>query len=130
MKLTVIPSDRFISVDGEKLFFDFTADPNIHAIQWHENHGHVEYINPRHNEDIAEDFILPFVTAFNVEKARLESVSAAELALYNSPAKIAERAAQAEQAEIDALVNQKMRDNAIAELKKEGKLDANGKIPK
>ncbi len=35
-----------------------------------------------------------------------------------------------EQSAIDALVNQKTRDIAIAELKKEGKLDADGNIPK
>jgi hypothetical protein len=37
---------------------------------------------------------------------------------------------RAEQAKVDALINQKMRDNAIADLKKEGKLDANGKVKK
>ncbi|MFH2075476.1 MAG: hypothetical protein ABIJ57_09040, partial [Pseudomonadota bacterium] len=57
-------------------------------------------------------------------------MAAAELALYNSPAKIAERAAQEEQAAVNVLVNEKMRELGIAELKKEGKLDANGQIVK
>lgn len=133
MRLTVIPSDNFMNKDGEKLFFDFSAIPNIqliHAIQWNTDHGHVEYINPRRNEDITEAFLTSYISAFDAEKARLASVAAAELALYNSPTKVAERAAQVEQSAIDALVNQKMKDIAIAELKKEGKLDKDGKIVK
>ncbi len=42
----------------------------------------------------------------------------------------AEKTAQAEQSAIDTLVTQKLKDIAIAELKKEGKLDANGKLKK
>ncbi len=42
----------------------------------------------------------------------------------------AQKVIKAEQDEIESLINQKLRDNAIAELKKEGKLGANGKIPK
>lgn len=45
-------------------------------------------------------------------------------------ATIAAHEAQKEQAKVDALINQKMKDLAIADLKKEGKLDANGKIKK
>jgi len=119
-----------MSKDGEKVFFDFSADPNIHAIQWHEDHGHVEYINPRHNKEIVESFLAPYVVAYNAEKQRLSDVAAAQLALYNSPAKVAERAVQVEQDAIDTLVNQKMKDNAIEALKKEGKLTVDGKIPK
>jgi hypothetical protein len=45
-------------------------------------------------------------------------------------ATIAAHEIQKEQAKVDALVNQKMKDLAIEVLKKEGKLDANGKVKK
>ena len=44
--------------------------------------------------------------------------------------KIDARLAQEEQMEIEVLVNQKLKEFAIEELKKEGKLTANGKIKK
>jgi hypothetical protein len=47
-----------------------------------------------------------------------------------SQAMITAQTERAEQAKVEALINQKMRDNAIVDLKKEGKLDANGKIKK
>uniref|UniRef100_A0A6M3JCK7 Uncharacterized protein n=1 Tax=viral metagenome TaxID=1070528 RepID=A0A6M3JCK7_9ZZZZ len=45
-------------------------------------------------------------------------------------ATIAAHEAQKEQAQVDALISQKMRDIAIADLKKEGKLTAAGAIKK
>ena len=130
MRLTVIPSDRFMSKDGEKLFFDFTTDPNIHALQWHDDHGHVEYINPRHNEDIDEAFIAPHILAFVEEKIRLDDIAEAELAFYNSPAQVTLRAEQVEEAEIEVLIQAKLKEFAKDELKKEGKLNKDGKIVK
>ena len=38
--------------------------------------------------------------------------------------------AEKDEVEKEKLIQQKIRDNAIAELKKEGKLDANGKVKK
>ena len=53
-----------------------------------------------------------------------------EAAKAQDTIEIAAKAAQEDQAAVDGLVNQKMKDLAITELKKEGKLDADGKIPK
>jgi hypothetical protein len=39
-------------------------------------------------------------------------------------------ALKADEDAVEVLIQKKMRDNAIADLKKEGKLDANGKIKK
>jgi uncharacterized protein YfeS len=47
-----------------------------------------------------------------------------------SQAMIDAQAARMEQVKVDVLVNQKMKDIAIEALKKEGKLDANGKVKK
>lgn len=32
--VTVIPSDSFISVGGEGMFFEFPCPAGVHAIQW------------------------------------------------------------------------------------------------
>lgn len=43
--LTVIPDDRIILVDGEGLVFDYPAAANLHALQWHNGSGHVEFLD-------------------------------------------------------------------------------------
>ena len=53
-----------------------------------------------------------------------------EAAKLEDPVEQATKIAQAERSAVDALVSQKMKDIAIEELKKEGKLDADGKIKK
>lgn len=42
MRLTIIPSDRVVTVDGVSRVFDFETDPNIHAVQWRGDSGSVE----------------------------------------------------------------------------------------
>ena len=41
--VTVVPSDRLIIVDGTPLQFGFTAPANLHAVQWHEGRGEMEW---------------------------------------------------------------------------------------
>lgn len=53
-----------------------------------------------------------------------------EAAKLADPVEQTAKIVQAEQAEIESLIQAKIRDTAIAELKKEGKLDANGKVKK
>ena len=43
MRMTIIPEDQTIIKDGEALQFSFVADPNIHAIQWYDTYGTIEY---------------------------------------------------------------------------------------
>lgn len=43
MKLIVITDDKMVSVEGYALNFDFIIDKNIHAIQWHNTKGEVEF---------------------------------------------------------------------------------------
>jgi len=102
MKLTVVPSDRFMRIDGRELFFTFDADPSIHAIQWDGQTGHVEYVGPRSNEPITEEYLIPFIAAFNSEKSRVDAIREAELAFYNSPEEVAKRAAIVAAAEAKA----------------------------
>ena len=42
MKITIVPSDKLVIIDGEAIRFDFTIDDNIHAVQWEGNSGIVE----------------------------------------------------------------------------------------
>ena len=87
----VVPSDRLIIVDGIPLQFDFPVPENLHAVQWHEGRGEMEWrddINhPLTPADYAED-VAPFVALWEAEKARLDkeaaAAEAAQLAEYNS----------------------------------------------
>ena len=43
-RFTIIPEDKFISVDGEGfLDIDFTIDESIHAVQWYGTYDQIEY---------------------------------------------------------------------------------------
>ena len=41
--VTVIPDDKIVLVDGQALKFDFVAPEGMHALQWHNGSGHVEF---------------------------------------------------------------------------------------
>ena len=93
----VVPSDRLIIIDGIPLQFDFPAPKNMHALQWHEGSGHIEWTDdinhPLTPDDYAAD-VAPFVALWEAEKARLDeeaaAAGAARIAEYNSePARAA-----------------------------------------
>ena len=93
----VVPSDRLIIVDGVPLQFDFPVPENLHAVQWHNGTGEMEWTDdinhPLTSADYAED-VAPFVELWEAEKARIEEEAAAaeasRLAEYNSePARAA-----------------------------------------
>ena len=54
MRLVVIKEDNMIEIDGEALNFDFAIDENIHAIQWYETSGVVEYKDGTPNLEITD----------------------------------------------------------------------------
>lgn len=68
MRVTIIPVDKWIRRDDvsanlSEWNFD---DSNIHAIQWYEDHGEVEWKNPQRNEVITDDSILqPYLDALS-----------------------------------------------------------------
>lgn len=68
MRVTVIPIDKWIRKDETSAHlpewnFD---DSDIHAIQWYNDHGEIEWKNPQHNESISDDSILqPYLTALD-----------------------------------------------------------------
>ena len=58
MKLTIVPGDKAIGIDGEfllKIQEDLSWIPtNIHALQWYDTYGEVEYNDGSPNEKIEE----------------------------------------------------------------------------
>ncbi len=76
IKVTVVPSDSFISVNGEPLFFSFACADNLHALQWTNNSGNIEFIDETENKILkGADYtieVLPFVKLWQAEKTRLE----------------------------------------------------------
>ena len=102
-RVTVVPADNLVIVDGLALTFNFNAPERMHALQWDGKQGHIEWQGsddePPHNEPLAADSyagqVAPYVELWKEEKARLEQAAAeaeaARLAEYNSEAARFER---------------------------------------
>ena len=76
MRITIIPIDKWIRKDEvsanlSEWKFD---DSNIHAIQWYDDHGEIEWKNPQYNESITDDSILqPYLSALDAYLLSLPS---------------------------------------------------------
>lgn len=102
-RVTVVPADRLVIVDGQALTFEFSAPERMHALQWDGLQGHIEWKGyghePPRNELLTADSyanrVAPYVKMWEEEKARLEQAAAeaeaARLAEYNSEAARFER---------------------------------------
>ena len=83
MRLTIIPSDKAIGIDGE-FFLNIGEDlswipSNVHALQWYDTWGEVEFNNGSPNEKIEELGIYEqAVQTVEDEKVRLENERLAE----------------------------------------------------
>lgn len=107
LRVTVVPADRLIIVNGEALCFDYPAPPNLHALQWDEStqSGHMEWTddyNMTLDVSLYDEEVAPYVRLWEAEKARLtaeaEAAEAARLAEYNSePARYARLRAERDQ---------------------------------
>ena len=83
MRLIIILADKLISIDGQAILQiqqDFSWIPsNVHAVQWYETWGEVEYTDSSSNQKIEELGIYEqAVDTFNNEKQRLEDMQNAE----------------------------------------------------
>ena len=83
MRLIIIPVDKLISIDGQGILQiqqDFSWIPsNVHAVQWYETWGEIEYTDGSPNEKIEELGIYEqAVDTFNNEKQRLEDEKIAQ----------------------------------------------------
>lgn len=52
MRLTIIPSDRTVIVDGVSATVTFTSPETVHALQWFNDTGWIEYTDGTANEKI------------------------------------------------------------------------------
>jgi len=110
MKVTVVPADRAIYIDGTVLKFDYAAAADIHAIQWDGAKGVIEKTDGGREVTTDNAVVQPFIDAYNAEIARLKQaeidMAAAEAAaksaeeqaaldFYNSPEQVAIREAEA-----------------------------------
>lgn len=75
MRLTIIPSDNIIIMDGRVLEFPFDAPPDLHAIQWYDdNTGDVATDGGVKTRNATLDDIMPYIDLFNAEAKRLDSI--------------------------------------------------------
>lgn len=88
----VVPADHLIIVDGKALRFDFSTPATLHALQWHNGSGHMEWTDdinhPLSGPEAYAEEVEPYVVLWEAEKARLNQeaadAEAARLAEYNS----------------------------------------------
>ena len=75
MKVSIIPSDKTIIVDGQSLTFDYDIDPTIHALQWDGDSGEIEYNDDGiANEQFTDSTLVDtLVSAYEDEVERLEA---------------------------------------------------------
>lgn len=95
-RVTVVPADRLIIVNGEALQFDYPAPPNLHALQWDGTAGHMEWTddyNMALDASLYAEEVAPYVQLWEAEKARL---------VAEAPAVALARAKAAKTAEIEA----------------------------
>lgn len=77
MRVSIINVDQTIVIDGVALRFPFVLDRDIHAVQWNEDHGEIEYKDPSVPNEVIEDFS-PFqyiIDGYNAELLRIEEES-------------------------------------------------------
>lgn len=78
MKVSVIPADKTIVLNGEALTFDFQYfPPNLRALQWDGTSGTMEFSTGPQNWFDNPAFVQPYIDAWNAEKARIEAEAAA-----------------------------------------------------
>ena len=78
MKVSIIPDDRSIIVDGNALNFDFEIDTHIHAIQWDGEVCEIEFKDGRANTQTTDRTLIDFlIGAYNNEALRREAESQA-----------------------------------------------------
>jgi len=77
MRVSVIPADKTIVLNGAALVFEFPYfPPNLHALQWDGVSGTMEFSTGPQNWFDNVAFVQPYIDAWNVEKARLDAEAA------------------------------------------------------
>ena len=92
MRVTIIPIDGSVSVDGKGfggLDLSF-MDASVHAVQWYETHGEIEVKDPVTGRMIANEVITsidafqPAIDVWQAAKTAEEAAAAAALVAANN----------------------------------------------
>lgn len=84
--VTIVPVDNVILVNGIHLQLDFKpieGHEQVHAIQWHDGKGAIEFSDYTGRDADYETDVAPYVALWEAEKARLDAEAAAKEAEYN-----------------------------------------------
>lgn len=84
--VTIVPVDNVILVNNTPLQFDYKpieGHEQVHAIQWHDGKGVIEFSDYTGRDADYEIDIAPYVALYQAEKARLDAEAAAAEAEYN-----------------------------------------------
>ena len=84
-RVTVVPHDRLVIVDGTPINIDQVQEEPFRALQWNSTAGHIERAkepNQQISEADYDSLVAPFVSLWEAEKKRIETE---QLELYNSP---------------------------------------------
>lgn len=84
--VTIVPVDNVILVNGIHLQLDFKpieGHEQVHAIQWHDGKGVLEFTDYSGRDADYEADVAPYVALWEAEKARLDAEAAAKKAEYN-----------------------------------------------
>jgi len=122
MKISIIPPDKCIVMDGVALHFDYTAlkIEGIHAIHWDSERGYggIEYLDGGRGKITDTSLVDPFIDAYNTEKGRRcqeeadkvvadeaqkSADAAAQEAFYSSPEQVAIREVEAAKKKLAAI---------------------------
>lgn len=64
MRVTVIPEDKIIVVDGVAKTLDFAAPAGMHALQWHGSYGFIEWKTKGQEHFILAEIVQPYIDAW------------------------------------------------------------------
>jgi len=116
MRLTVIPSDSTMIMNGRALVFPFITDVNLHAIQWYSTFGFIETTDGKQVKTVDVLDVQPFIDAFIAHaavvdapppsKTSTELAAAAMVVVKAAAAASADRITEIRGAAVDALLAQ------------------------
>lgn len=120
--VTVIPADSII-VDSLPLYFTFTAPAYLHALQWHEGKGEIEFTDSKNKQFSEKGYaenVAPYVEEWEKEKSRLDAEAEKQIEEANSPEHLAEAIRQERNARIAATDYLMLSDYPLTEEERTG----------
>ncbi len=76
MRMTIVVPDSTVYIDGYSLKIDLTSHDvaGMHAVQWHNNHGWIEWADGSRNTEITDiNRFISIVEQYELEKARIDN---------------------------------------------------------